>query len=68
MPIEWRLAYWLERRGITAYELAHRMGAKHATIYRLAKRETVTRIRGETLAAICKALKVTPGQLMRVRE
>jgi DNA-binding Xre family transcriptional regulator len=68
MPIEWRLAYWLEKRGMTAYQLAQAMGVKHATVYRLAKRETVTRIRGDTLAAICATLKVTPGQLMRVRD
>lgn len=68
MPIEWRLAYWLEKRGVTAYELAQRMGVKHATVYRLAKRDTLTRIRGDTLAAICAALKVKPGDLMRVRD
>lgn len=64
MPIQWKLAAMLEKRGMSAYQLALLMGVKPATIYRLAKRTTLTRITGDTLDELCRHLRCTPGQLL----
>lgn len=64
MPIKWRLREVLDDKGITPLELARALGVKHPSVYRLVKRRTMTRISGDMLARICKALDCEPGDLM----
>lgn len=65
MPIQWRLREVLDERNMTPLELARALGVKHPTIYRMAKRRTVTRISGPMLDRLCKVLHCQPGDLMR---
>lgn len=63
--VRWRLADFLERRGITAYRLAKTVGggAKAGTIYRLARRGSEpTRVDLPTLAVVLTGLRRVTGE------
>lgn len=70
MAIYWRLDKVLSEKGVTAWELAHRLGVAHPSIYRLVKQKHITRItvHDGTLDAICEALKCEPGDLLVYRK
>ncbi len=62
-PLRWALADWLLYRRLSGRELARRAGLSRSTVHRLA------RGRGEradlrTLARLCRALAVSPGELV----
>lgn len=64
MPIRWKLAALLEKRGMTGYQLAAATGISRQTIYKLMRVEEVTRVDAATLATLCKVLKVQPSALL----
>jgi DNA-binding Xre family transcriptional regulator len=66
--IRWHLPEILEDRGWTAYRLAQETGLTVPAAYRLAKGERVQRLDIQTLDSLCRALKVTPGDLLSYSE
>lgn len=65
MSIRWQLQKVLDDKKVTPLELAHRLGVKHPTIYRMARQTHVTRITTDMLDRLCHALRCQPGDLMR---
>lgn len=59
-----RIGELLERRGLTAYQLAKLSDGRitRSTAYRLANGE-VERLSSQTVAALCEILKCKPGDL-----
>jgi putative transcriptional regulator len=64
--VRWRVGELLKERKLTAYWLVQESGLPTTTVYRVAKaRGQVKRIDGVTLDALCRALNVTPGDLLQ---
>lgn len=64
MPIKWRLAGILKRKGMTAYQLAQLTGLSIPTCYELVKDRPAGRISADTLERLCEVLECTPGELL----
>jgi DNA-binding Xre family transcriptional regulator len=62
--IEWTIADLLEKKGWTAYKLAAETGLTVPAAYRLAAGGRIQRIDADTLERLCRALNVTPNQLI----
>lgn len=68
MPIRWKLAIVLNDMGLTPYRLAKLTGLSVPTCYDLVKPHVPGRIDAHTLALLCDALKVQPGDLLEYRK
>jgi putative transcriptional regulator len=66
--IHWKLAVVMAERNISNKELAVLIGMTPRSVSRLKVRRYLTRIDGDTLNALCKALKCQPGDLMVYEE
>ena len=68
--IRWRLADFLEERGLSVYALAKATGTPRMnTIYRLARRgQEPTRVDLPTLAAVIAGLRRLTGQAVAITE
>jgi DNA-binding Xre family transcriptional regulator len=63
-----RLVKLLKERGMTPYALAKASGISLPHVYALVKAHEVGRISGPTIEALCRALRVQPGDLFEYRE
>lgn len=68
MPIRWKLAALLDRKGLTGYALAEATGISRQTLYKLMRQDEATRIDGATLDTLCRVLKCKPGDLLEYRK
>lgn len=62
--LRWRLGEVVRARALSQREVARRSGLTRNTIDRLVKTTTLVRIEGETLARLCAALDIQPGELI----
>lgn len=58
----------MAERNISNKELARLIGMHPTSVSRLRVRRYLNRIDGDTLSALCKALKCEPGDLMAYEE
>lgn len=66
--IRWNVKAPLEARGWTPYRLAKETGLTIPTAYKLAKDPPAARIDAVTLAALCNALELEPGDLLELTD
>src|SRR5215207_5932640 len=63
--VRWRVADLLAERGWTTYKLVKESRLAPTVVYRIAKaRRQVKRVDGKTLDALCRTLRVGPGDLL----
>jgi|SRR5581483_1799501 len=62
-PLRWALADWLLYRRLSGREVARRTGLSRSTMYRLTSGRA-QRVDLGTLARLCQALDVSPGELV----
>jgi len=62
-PLRWALADWLMYRRISGRELARRAGLSRSTIHRLTSGHG-QRVDLRTLARVCRALELSPGEIV----
>lgn len=66
MGVRLDLTALLRTRGLTRYALAKRSGLSLSAIYRIAGRSgRFTRLEADTIDRLCRALRCTPGELIR---
>ncbi|WP_218082289.1 helix-turn-helix domain-containing protein [Anthocerotibacter panamensis] len=63
--IKWRLAEVMARQRMGGRELAKALGLHETSVSRLRNAETMPRIDGEQLNALCRALQCKPGDLIQ---
>ncbi|AGY57036.1 helix-turn-helix domain-containing protein [Gloeobacter kilaueensis] len=62
--IRWRLREVMARKRITGRDLASALDLHETSISRLRASDTMPRLDGEQLNALCQALDCTPGDLL----
>ena len=66
--LRWRLREIMARKRISNNELADKLNINRVSVSRLKNNDTMPRIDGKTLEKICRALKVTPAELLELEE
>ncbi|QDZ41585.1 helix-turn-helix transcriptional regulator (plasmid) [Euhalothece natronophila Z-M001] len=66
--IRWRLREIMARKRMSNNELAEKLQINRVSVSRLKNSETMPRIDGQTLEKICKALDVTPADLLELEK
>jgi putative transcriptional regulator len=62
--LRWKLREVMARQNMTNRKLAEVVGIHETNISNMKRRDTMPRIDGETLEALCKALGCTPFDLL----
>lgn len=62
--LRWKLREVMARQNMTNRRLADLVGIHETNISNMKRRDTMPRIDGETLEALCKALSCTPFDLL----
>jgi len=62
--LRWKLRQIMADRNMTNRELGKLVGIHETNISNMKRRDTMPRIDGETLEALCKALSCTPADLL----
>lgn len=68
--VRWRLADYLEKRGLTAYALGKAMGTSYMnTVYRMARRgDEPTRVDLPTLSSVLDGLRKLTGEDVQIAD
>ena len=67
MPVRWKLKELLEQHNISTYRLWKQSGLAQATVYRLARGETMT-LSAEAVNGVITALRQLTGQSIDVAD
>ena len=62
--LRWKLREVMARENMTNRRLAEIIGIHETNVSNMKRRDTMPRIDGDALEAICKALKCTPNDLL----